>query len=269
MSHTAALSADHGLHLDGEADAPSIPTPIRLLGLDFDALSQAEALRLIAARPAGAPFAYVVTPNADHLVRLARNPATYQPLYDGAWLRLLDSRVVVRLARLFGLPVPPVVTGSDLTAALVRKAAATKEPVSVLGLTEEETQALALHTGLRIRHYCPPRGFESDTVEMAKAVRFVETNPTRLVFLAVGSPRQEMMARVLVARGVATGTGLCVGASLHYLAGIERRAPILVQRAGMEWAWRLAQNPKRLWRRYLVDDPEILRLLWREARSRR
>jgi hypothetical protein len=50
---------------------------------------------------------------------------------------------------------------------------------------------------------------------------------------------------------------------------LERRAPVLVQKAGMEWAWRLAQNPKRLWRRYLVDDPAILRLLWREARSRR
>src|SRR3954471_18688742 len=83
------------------------------------------------------------------------------------------------------------------------------------------------------------------------------------------SGKQEMVARVLVARGVATGTGLCVGASLHYLAGLERRAPVLVQKAGMEWAWRLAQNPKRLWRRYLVDDPAILRLLWREARGRR
>jgi exopolysaccharide biosynthesis WecB/TagA/CpsF family protein len=78
-----------------------------------------------------------------------------------------------------------------------------------------------------------------------------------------------MVARALADRGIATGTGFCVGASLNFLAGVERRAPALVQRAGMEWAWRLAQNPKRLWRRYLVDDPAILRLLWREARSRR
>jgi N-acetylglucosaminyldiphosphoundecaprenol N-acetyl-beta-D-mannosaminyltransferase len=64
----------------------------------------------------------VVTPDADHLVRLAHDPASYQPLYGGAWLRLLDSRVVRRLALLFGLPAPPVVTGSDLAAALVRNA---------------------------------------------------------------------------------------------------------------------------------------------------
>src|SRR3954466_2823923 len=132
MSHTATPYADHGLHLDGEADAPSIPMPIRLLGLDFDALTQAEVLHLIAARPADAPFTYVVTPNADHLVRLVRDPATYQPLYDGAWLCLLDSRVVRRLARLLGLPAPPVVTGSELTAALVRDAAAAGEWVAIL-----------------------------------------------------------------------------------------------------------------------------------------
>jgi exopolysaccharide biosynthesis WecB/TagA/CpsF family protein len=99
------------------------------------------------------------------------------------------------------------------------------------------------------------------------AVRFVEDNPARLTFLAVGAPRQEMVAQVLAARGIAIGTGLCVGASLDFLAGVERRAPALVQQAGLEWAWRLTQNPRRLWRRYLVDDPAILRLIWREARG--
>ncbi len=69
---------------------------------------------------------------------------------------------------------------------------------------------------------------------------------------------------MLSAVGGITGTGLCAGTSLDYLAGIERRAPVLVQQTGMEWAWRLAQNPQRLWRRYLVDDPAIL--LWQGAR---
>ena len=69
------------------------------------------------------------------------------------------------------------------------------------------------------------------------------TIPARLIFLAVGAPRQEMVAQALAARRTAIGTGFCVGASLDFLAGVERRAPALVQRAGMEWAWRLAQNP--------------------------
>ncbi len=228
-------------------------------------VSRDQVLSLIAARPTSGPFAYVVTPNADHLVRLSRDPATYRPLYEGAWLRLLDSRVVRRLARLLGLAAPPVVTGSDLTAALIRDAAAAGEWVTILGLTRVEAQELAVRTRLRFVHHDPRIGFENYPDSFEEALRFIEDNPARLVFLAVGSPRQEIVAQALAARGIAVGTGLCVGASLEFLAGAERRAPLLVQKAGLEWAWRLAQNPRRLWRRYLVDDPAILRLLWREA----
>ena len=81
----------------------------------------------------------------DALHRLSRDPATYQPLYEGAWLRLLDSRVVRRLARLLGLPAPPVVTGSDLTAALVRDAAAAGEWVTILGLTRSKRRSWLPH----------------------------------------------------------------------------------------------------------------------------
>jgi N-acetylglucosaminyldiphosphoundecaprenol N-acetyl-beta-D-mannosaminyltransferase len=268
MSFTEVM-ADGGAAPSRDADAPFAQSSIQLLSLDFDTRSPAEVLRLIAARPADAPFAYVVTPNADHLVRLSRDPATYRPLYEGAWLRLLDSRVVRRLARLLGLAAPPVVTGSDLTAALVRDAAAAGEWVTILGLTRVQAQELAVRTRLCFMHHDPRIGFENYPDSFEEALRFIEDNPARLVFLAVGSPRQEMVARALAARGIAVGTGLCVGASLEFLAGTEWRAPLLVQKAGLEWAWRLTQNPQRLWRRYLVDDPAILRLLWREARGRR
>src|SRR4051812_5276608 len=256
MSSTEAI-ADGGASPSRDADAPFAQSLIRLLGLNFDAITPPEALSLIAARPADAPFVYVVTPNADHLVRLARDPTTYRPLYDGAWLRLLDSRVVRRLARLLGLAAPPVITGSDLTAALVRNAAAAGEWVTILGLTRVQAQELAVRTKLRFVHHDPRMGFENYPDSFEQALRFIEDHPARLVFLAVGSPRQEIVARALVARGVAVGTGLCVGASLEFLAGAERRAPLLVQKAGLEWAWRLSQNPKRLWQRYLMNDPAI------------
>src|SRR5215213_10962969 len=153
MIHSAAPHADNGFRRDGGADMPSTRISIRLLGVYFNVLSMDEVLRLIAARPAGAPFAYVVTPNADHLVRLSRDSATYRQLYDGAWLCLLDSRVVRRLARLLGLAAPPVITGSDLTAALVRDAAAAGEWVTILGLTQVEAQELAARTGLHFVHH--------------------------------------------------------------------------------------------------------------------
>lgn len=243
---------------------------IRLLGLDFATLDTDAAVALLAARPADASFAYLVTPNADHLVRLAREPARYGPLYrDAAW-RLLDSRVVARLARGMGLAVPPVVPGSDLTARLLAEAIAPTDRIAILGGTAATAARLRARYGLQsLAHHEPPMGFDADPAAMEAALGFVERAEARFSFLCVGSPRQEVVARALVARGQARGTALCVGASLLFLSGEERRAPRAVQRAGLEWAWRMARDPRRLARRYLVEDPAILALLWRERSALR
>lgn len=249
--------------------SPSEGSRVRLLGHDFANLSMPDVVAQLVARPPGAPFGYVVTPNADHLVRIAREPRI-RPLYDDAWMRLLDSRVVAQLGRMVGLPVPAVVPGSDLTARLVEQEIAPDEPVTVLGLEPAALAQLVERTGLRrIAHHNPPMGFERDPGEFEAAVRFIEEHPARFTFLAVGSPRQCMVAHKVVERGRATGLGLCIGASLLFLTGEEKRAPVPVQRIGLEWAWRLAQDPKRLARRYLVDSPAIIGLLRQEARSRK
>lgn len=249
--------------------APALPRPVPLLGIDFTDLSLAGVIDWLVARPAGAAFGYVVTPNADHLVRLARNPALLH-LYAEAALKLLDSRVVARLAGLLGLPAPAVVPGSDLSAALIGHVIDQDEPVTVLGLAPEAMARLTERTGLRrIAHHNPPMGFEHDPAAFEAAVGFIEAHPARFTFLAVGSPRQCMVANALQRRGRARGMGLCIGASLLFLTGEERRAPGPVQRAGLEWAWRLAQDPRRLARRYLVDSPAIIALLRREAQARR
>lgn len=240
-----------------------------LLGLDFAALDTDGALAMLAARPADAPFAYLVTPNADHLVRLARQPAVYGPLYrDAAW-RLLDSRVVARLARLVGLRAPPVVPGSDLTARLFAEVIQSGDPIALLGGTPRTAEAIRARFGLHaLRHHVPPMGFDGDPAAFETALRFIEDAAPRFAFLAVGSPRQELVARSLAARGKARGTALCVGASLLFLSGEERRAPRAVQAIGLEWAWRLALDPRRLARRYLIEDPAILALLLRERSAR-
>jgi N-acetylglucosaminyldiphosphoundecaprenol N-acetyl-beta-D-mannosaminyltransferase len=237
---------------------------VRLLGLDFADMDVAEAAALLTARPASQPFGYVVTPNADHLVRLHRR-RELAPLYTGALLCLLDSRVVCRAARLFGLRVPRVAPGSDLTALLLAQLTP-GEPITIVGLRADRLAALIARHGLTtLAHLDPPLGFEHDPAAFEAAVDFVLAHPARFVFLAVGSPRQEMLAAVIAATGRATGVGLCIGASLDFLSGAASRAPIWVQRAGLEWLHRLAHDPWRLARRYLIDSPAIFPLLWREA----
>jgi N-acetylglucosaminyldiphosphoundecaprenol N-acetyl-beta-D-mannosaminyltransferase len=231
-----------------------------ILGLDFADLDAEAAAAAIAARPAEAPFGYVVTPNADHFVRLARD-SSLRPLYENAAIRLLDSRVVAGLARAFGLRPPRVATGSDVTAALLRPG----ERVTIVGLRPTQLAALIARRGLvEPAHHDPPMGFENDPAAFQAAVDFVVTHPARFVFLAVGSPRQEMLAAAIAATGRATGTGLCIGAALEFLTGVKRRPPVWMQRAGLEWLARLIADPWRLGRRYLWDCPVVLRLLWRE-----
>jgi N-acetylglucosaminyldiphosphoundecaprenol N-acetyl-beta-D-mannosaminyltransferase len=239
------------------------PQPIHLLGLDFAELTLEGAAQWIEAHPDNAPFGYVVTPNADHFVRLSRDPAL-AATYRGALLRLLDSRVVAKAARGLGLPAPPVVTGSDLTARLLARLPR-HAPVTIIGLRPEYVPALRARYGLAaLAHHNPPPDFERDRSAMRRAVRFVLDHPARLVFLALGSPRQELLAAAIRAEGAASGTGLCVGAGLDFLAGAARRAPEWMQRAGLEWLHRLSADPARLARRYLRDDPPIFAMLLRE-----
>jgi N-acetylglucosaminyldiphosphoundecaprenol N-acetyl-beta-D-mannosaminyltransferase len=237
---------------------------IALLGLAFADLTLAQAAASVAARPADAPFGYVVTPNADHLARLDRDPHL-RPVYRNAALCLLDSRVVFGLGCLLRLPVPRVVPGSDLTARLLSCHLRPEERITIVGLSPEWLPALVARHGLAPpAHINPPPGFELDPVTLKEVVAFVRAHPARFVFLAVGSPRQELLAAAIGAGGGATGTGLCIGASLEYRAGARRRAPRFIRRLGLEWLFRLASDPRRLFRRYLIDSPAVIALLLKQ-----
>ncbi len=239
---------------------------MQLLGLDFADLDVEAATELLLKRPASAPFAYVTTPNADHLVRLNRRPALL-PLYRGAMLRLLDSRVVALAARLLGLPAPHVAPGSDLTASLIRRLAP-GEPVTIVGLAPRWLPRLVARCGIAApAHYNPPFGFEHDPAALRAAVQFVLDHPARFVFLAVGSPRQEILAAAISATGQSVGVGLCIGAGLEFIAGAQPRAPVWMQRAHLEWLHRLVIDPRKA-RRYLIDSPPIFPLLLHERLAR-
>ena len=122
-----------------------MPRTIRLLGLDFADLNLAQTAAWLSQRPPADPFGYVVTPNADHLVRLNRQSGLAM-LYDDVMLRLLDSRVVEKLARLLGLPVPPVTPGSDLTELLLRYHLRPGDKITIVGLHPQHLPAIPNNT---------------------------------------------------------------------------------------------------------------------------
>ena len=204
-------------------------------------------------------YGYVVTPNVDHLIRYHED-ASFRKLYESASFVLLDSRFVSHLFRIFKGMRLPVCTGSDLSAALLADVANSSDRVIFVGGSAEQAGYLAgTYQLTNVRHFNPPMGFIADPASVEECLRFIEAeSPFRFCFLALGSPQQERIANALRQRGVARGLALCVGASLNFLSGAEIRAPRWLQSLGLEWAFRLLQNPRRMASRYLLRGPRIL-----------
>ena len=239
------------------------------LDLDFDTLALAEVIGWVARRTAEDRFAYVVTPNVDHMVRLPSLAAAPRRAYASADLCLCDSRILARLARACGVALP-VVPGSDLTAALLGGGLPGGAAVLLVGGEAAHGPLLrARYPALAIVQHVPPMGLLRDAPARAAIVEAAAAAGARVILLAVGSPQQELIAHEMRASGRVRGTALCIGASVDFLVGRERRAPRAIQRAGLEWAWRLSRDPKRLARRYLRDDPAIFAMAWGWARRRR
>lgn len=238
---------------------------IWFLNSAFDKIGLDTALRRITERDPASPFAFVVTPNVDHLVRLEHD-TVLATLYAQAWLTVCDSRILELIGRMSGERID-IAPGSDLTARLFDTAIDPAAPLTIIGGNRAVIDAVTACYDLKdVRWHEPPMGLRSNPEAVAECARFVAENPSRFVLICVGSPQQEMIAEACLDRGDCTGVGLCVGASLDFLGGKARRAPVWVQRARLEWLHRLVQEPGRMWRRYLVEGPKVF-LLWQRWRK--
>ncbi|HZR34914.1 MAG TPA: WecB/TagA/CpsF family glycosyltransferase [Nevskia sp.] len=236
----------------------SLPTLCCVDGYDVDAFTR------VAAEFGQRRYGFVVTPNADHLIRLAEDEQ-FRRCYAAAAYTLLDSRVVAKLLDLGRGQRIPVCPGSELVESLFERVIRPDDGLVLIGGSAEQAEALRRRYGLkRLAHHNPPMGFAADPEAVEACLRFVEAHsPFRYCLLAVGSPRQEMLAQRLAQRGRARGLALCVGASIDFLTGRERRAPAWMRRLCLEWLFRLLQSPTRLAQRYLVRCPRVFTLLRR------
>jgi exopolysaccharide biosynthesis WecB/TagA/CpsF family protein len=207
-------------------------------------------------------YGFAVTPNVDHLIRFHNDPA-FRALYADSTYILLDSRFLSYLFALTRGARIPVCTGSDLTARLFATVMRAEDTIVLIGGEPAQANLLAERYGLKnLRHFNPPMGFINDPAAVEECVQFIEANsPFRFCLLGVGAPQQETLAQLLKVRGKALGLALCIGASINFLTGVERRAPRWVQRLGAEWIFRLSQDPRRLAKRYLVRGPRVFALL--------
>ena len=226
--------------------------PIALLGVAFDNLTLRETVNRIEEMIVSRRPHYVVTANVDFLAQAQRDADLHRILLD-APLVLCDGTPLVWASRLFGNPLPERVAGADVVPELIRVAARKNYRLFFLGTTvEANTQAIARlraqFPDLEISHYSPPfRPLHK--MDDAGIIRRIRAAKPDLLFVAFGCPKAEKwLAMHHDELGVRVSIG--VGATIDFLAGRVKRAPLWMQRGGVEWVYRLCQEPRRLFKRY-------------------
>jgi N-acetylglucosaminyldiphosphoundecaprenol N-acetyl-beta-D-mannosaminyltransferase len=227
------------------------------MGAPVNCLSEADAVRAITQATCSRRGTWTITANLDHLRRYRREPLA-RALIDTADLVVADGTPLLWASRLAGTRLPERVAGSNMIWSLSQ--AASEQCLSVFllggapGVAERAAGVLrARYAGLRVAGtLCPPPGFEHDERELAAIAETVAAAAPQLVFVALGFPKQDVLIGRLQ-RLLPCAAFIGVGIALSFVAGELRRAPAWMRRAGLEWLYRLGQEPHRLMRRYLAQ----------------
>jgi exopolysaccharide biosynthesis WecB/TagA/CpsF family protein len=244
---------------------------VEFMGINFAPINDETLLnRIIEHVEKHEDFGYFVNPNVDVVVKTHANPM-WQKLINEAWLSVSDSRILELLAKFSGIELPAC-PGSSLVENIFKNVLQPDEIINIVGGDAELVEIVKQKYGLKnVNFYEPPMGLKDKPDEVEKCAKFLVDNPARFHFLCVGNPQQLMVANAVLKYKGVKGVALCVGASLDFIGGRAKRAPKIVQQLRLEWLFRLLSEPKRLWRRYLVEGPAIFKIWldWRAAKNKR
>jgi N-acetylglucosaminyldiphosphoundecaprenol N-acetyl-beta-D-mannosaminyltransferase len=252
--HQGTVVANDG-RVEPPARRPSDPDTVVVMGLPFHRLDHEALVQVFLNGAQTRSGGWIVTPNLE-ILRQFKTDGESRELILSASHRVADGLPIIWASRLAGTPLPERVPGSDFVLTLPAAAARAGLPVFLLGGNPgvAETAAARLrarHRGIDVSFYCPPFGFEGDPMELNRIRQALLRARPALVMVGLGFPKQERVIRLL--RPELPGTWFAgVGISLSFLAGDQPRAPVVLQRLGLEWMHRLCHEPRRLFRRYVV-----------------
>ena len=238
---------------------------IVMMGCQIDNLSMDETVQKVETFVrAGTPHQHVVV-NVDKLVKASRDPELRRIINDCALVNV-DGMPVVWAARLLGKPLKERVAGIDLFEALMQRAAREGWRVFLLGAREEVVAAVRAlyekkYRGLIVAGH--RNGYWTASEEAGVAAQ-VAASRADLLFVAISSPKKEQFLGQYQAQ-MKVPFAMGVGGSFDVAAGLLKRAPRWMQQAGLEWFYRFLQEPRRMFRRYFIDDMAFLWLLVKEA----
>ena len=237
---------------------------IKFMNTDIDNLTMAETLNEIDKLIQKKNCSYVVTPNVDHIVRLEKDEEL-QKVYKNASLILTDGKPLIWISKWYKTPIKEKISGSDLFPRVCQLAANKNYTMYLLGAAEGVADTavrnlMKKYPGLNIvGTYSPPFGFEKNEQEMNKIKTQIQDVHPDILIVGLGCPKQEkFMYYHCKELGVPISFGL--GASIDFEAGNIKRAPKWMSNHGLEWLYRFSKEPKRLFKRYFVDDLKIIQV---------
>ena len=238
---------------------------MKFLNTEIDNLTMDEAIDRIDKLIINKIPSYVVTPNVDHIVKL-ENDSEFRDVYKNADLVLTDGMPLIWISKLKKTPIKEKVSGSDLFPKVCNLAAKKEYKVFLLGaaegVAEKAAQNLKLkYEGLNIVGvYSPSYGFENKKDEIKNIIEMINEVKPDILAVGLGAPKQEKFLYRYKDK-LNVPVSLAIGASIDFEAGNIKRAPKWMQSCGLEWFYRLMREPKRMFKRYIIDDLRIINII--------
>lgn len=237
---------------------------INILSVLIDNLTMTELLEKL--RFGGVVF----TPNVDHIIKLQKDREFYR-VYNAADYRVCDSQLVMYASQFLGQPIKEKISGSDLFPAYCQYYR-DDEDVKIfllggpVGVAEIACQNINRKVGREIvvDYYSPPFGFEKSEAECQKIIEKIKRSGATVLAVGLGAPKQEKWIYHYKNQLNNIKLFFAIGATIEFEAGYRPRAPKWMSEAGLEWLYRLISEPKRLWKRYLIDDLPFFMLILRQ-----
>jgi N-acetylglucosaminyldiphosphoundecaprenol N-acetyl-beta-D-mannosaminyltransferase len=245
---------------------------VRFLNVSVDNLTMDEAIAAADDLIRQRTCSFVATPNVDHLVLLDKN-SELREAYEKANLVLADGMPMVWFSRFYGGKIKEKISGSDFLPKLCEMAAQKGYKIFFLGSAEGIARKAARnlekqYPDLRIVGcYSPAMGFENDPEQMAEVDRRLDETKPDILAVALGCPKQELFIAKNKDRWQIP-LSLGIGASLDFVAGRKKRAPQWMSNCGLEWFFRMWQEPGRMFKRYVLRDWRFLMLLWKYRKQK-
>lgn len=236
-----------------------------LLNTFINNVTMSETVEAIEQMIAADKKSYVVAINVDVVMKIEADPYL-KKIVDDADMVLVDGKPLVWISKLHGRPLKAKISGSDLVPLLCEISAKKGYSIFIIGgkdgIAAQARQRLEQKLpGIRIAGtYAPPFGFENDQEELDKINRMISEAHPDLLIACFGCPKQEKWIYENIEKYDAK-VSVCAGATVDFLAGNVKRAPKWMSEHGLEWFYRFLQEPRRMFRRYFVDDMKIIRLI--------